>query len=135
MGKRDLEIEEALQSVSRGLALLSKDGGFLTEYEHRLWLELRLALSEWLSCEEKAVACSDNFLSAYVALESYAITRQKEEWDELAGDEVLTDWLLGSILNRRHPYLVECERLDPFWPSLRCSLIFFVAIFVALNRL
>ena len=75
--------------------------------------ELRLALSEWLSCEEKAVACSDNFLSAYVALESYAITRQKEEWDELAGDEVLTDWLLGLILNRRHPYLVECERLDP----------------------
>ena len=113
MEKIALEIEEALRSVSTGLALLSKDGGFLTEYEHRLWIDLRLALVEWLSCEEKAVTCSDNLLSAYVALESNATIHLIGEWEEVAEGEVLTDWLLGLILNRRHPYLVECERLDP----------------------
>lgn len=113
MTQIDLEIEGALRSVSMGLALLSKDGGFLTEYEHRLWLDLRLALAEWLSCEERVGASSDNLLSAYVALESNAIINLKEDWEEVAEGEVLTDWLLGLILNRRHPYLVECERLEP----------------------
>ncbi|MEC7227467.1 MAG: hypothetical protein VXW00_11400, partial [Candidatus Latescibacterota bacterium] len=113
MTQIDLEIEGALRSVSTGLALLSKDGGFLTEYEHRLWLNLRLALAEWLSCEERVGASSDNLLSAYVALESNAIINLKEDWEEVAEGEVLTDWLLGLILNRRHPYLVECERLEP----------------------
>ena len=105
--------EEALRSVSRGLALLSQHDGFLNEKERRLWWNLQQALAEWLSAEKPTNSQSDRLLSAYVDLEAQAIYEMGNDREDTSEGEILTDWLLSRTLDSYHPFLVACERMNP----------------------
>ena len=105
--------EKALSSVSRGLALLSQNDGFFNKKERQLWCNLQQALAEWLSAEKLTNSHSDRLLSAYVDLEAHAICDMNNDWEDISDDEILTDWLLGRILDSYHPFLVACERMKP----------------------
>ena len=107
--------EEALRSVSRGLALLSQQDGFLNEEERKLWWNLQQALAERLSVEKSTNLQSDRLLSAYIDLEAYALydINNDKNWENVSEGEILTNWLLSRTLDSYHPFLVACERMKP----------------------
>ena len=107
-----LEVE-ALRSVSRGLALLSEQDGFLNKKERQLWCNLQQAMAGWLNVENPTNPQSDRLLSAYIDLEAHAIYDMNDDWEDVSEGEILTDWLLGRTLDSYHPFLIACERMNP----------------------